>query len=64
MDEGNRPVRRLAAPLGGRFTHDHGVVEATTALPVVPLAEAAAVACCAAAAREAACGRAALRTAA
>jgi GNAT superfamily N-acetyltransferase len=60
MDEGNRPVRRLAAPLGGRFTHDdHGLVEATTGLPLVPLAEAAEVACCAAAARRAAAGRAA-----
>jgi GNAT superfamily N-acetyltransferase len=54
MDEGNRPVRRLAAPLGGRFTHDHGVVEATTALPVLPLADAAEIARVAAAARSAA----------
>jgi GNAT superfamily N-acetyltransferase len=57
MDEGNRPVRRLAAPLGGRFAHDHGVVEATTALPLVPEVEAAQVARCAAAARLAAAPR-------
>jgi GNAT superfamily N-acetyltransferase len=51
MDEANRPVRRLAAPLGGRFTLEHGVLEGTTALPDVAPLDAAAIARCARIAR-------------
>jgi GNAT superfamily N-acetyltransferase len=55
MDETNRRVRRLAAPLGGRFTRADGVLEGTTALPLVsPLDDAQIVRCARAARRHAA----------
>jgi GNAT superfamily N-acetyltransferase len=57
MDETNRPVRRLASALGGRFVHDVGTVEATTELPTVPSAAAAEIARSAAAARRAVAAR-------
>jgi GNAT superfamily N-acetyltransferase len=60
MDEDNRRVRRLAAPLGGRFTLECGVLEGTTALPSVAPLDAAQIVRCARAARR----RAAARTAA
>jgi hypothetical protein len=60
MDETNRRVRRLAAPLGGRFTRADGVLEGTTALPLVsPLDDAQIVRCARAARRHAADRRAA-----
>jgi GNAT superfamily N-acetyltransferase len=59
MDEANRRVRRLAAPLGGRFTLEHGVLEGTTPLPQVAPLDAAAIVRCARAARRCAGRRAA-----
>jgi GNAT superfamily N-acetyltransferase len=59
MDEDNRRVRRLAAPLGGRFTSDQGVLEGTTALPQVPPFSEAQIVRCARAARRRAANRAA-----
>jgi GNAT superfamily N-acetyltransferase len=60
MDETNLRVRRLSAPLGGRFTLDSGVLEGTTALPPVAPLDGVRIVRCARAAR---C-RAAERTAA
>ena len=60
MDETNRRVRLLAAPLGGRFTRDSGVLEGTTGLPPVAPLDAVRMVRCARAARR----RAAERTAA
>jgi hypothetical protein len=60
MDETNRRVRRLAAPLGGRFTLEDGVLEGTTALPLVSPHDVAPIVRCARAARR----RAVARTAA
>jgi GNAT superfamily N-acetyltransferase len=57
MDEGNRRVRRLAAPLGGRFTLEYGVLEGTTALPQVAPLDAAQIARCARVARRCAAER-------
>ena len=51
MDETNRRVRRLAAPLGGRFILDTGVLEGTTALPSVAPLDAVQIVRCARAAR-------------
>jgi GNAT superfamily N-acetyltransferase len=51
MDETNLRVRHLAVPLRGRFSHEYGVIEGTTALPVVPELDAACIARCARAAR-------------
>jgi GNAT superfamily N-acetyltransferase len=51
MDEGNQQIRRLAVPLGGDFTAEDGVVEATTPLPPVDELDAAHVARAARAAR-------------
>jgi GNAT superfamily N-acetyltransferase len=59
MDEANRPVRKLAAPLGGRFALEYGVLEGTTALPDVAPLDAAAIARCARIARRCAAGSAA-----
>jgi GNAT superfamily N-acetyltransferase len=60
VDETNLRMRRLAAPLGGRFTPDCGVLEGTTELPTVASSDAVLIGRCARAAR---C-RAAERTAA
>jgi GNAT superfamily N-acetyltransferase len=57
MDETNRRVRRLAAPLGGRFTREDGVLEGTTALPMVSLLDDALIARCARCARRQAADR-------
>lgn len=59
MDESNRRVRRLAAPLGGRFLLEDGVLEGTTELPLVAPLERAAIVRCAGAARRRAAARAA-----
>jgi GNAT superfamily N-acetyltransferase len=51
MDETNLRVRHLAVTLQGRFRMEHGVIEGTTKLPVVPELDAATIARCARAAR-------------
>jgi GNAT superfamily N-acetyltransferase len=51
MDEANLRVRHLAVPLRGRFRQEYGVIEGTTALPVVPELDAAQIVRCARAAR-------------
>ena len=51
MAETNSRVRRLAAPLGGRFTLDTGVLEGTTPLPAVAPRDAELIVRCARAAR-------------
>ena len=60
VDEDNHRVRRLAAPLGGRFVQEYGTLEGTTALPTVRSADAARIVHCARSAR----ARAALDSAA
>jgi len=60
MDESNLRVRHLAVTLQGRFRTEHGVIEGTTKLPVVPELDAATIARCARLAR----GRVAERRAA
>jgi GNAT superfamily N-acetyltransferase len=59
MDEDNRRARRLAAPLGGRFTLESGVLEGMTALPSVAPLDAVQIVRCARAARRRAAERAA-----
>jgi GNAT superfamily N-acetyltransferase len=51
MDETNLRVRHLAVTLQGRFRLEYGVIEGTTALPVVPELDAAQIVRCARAAR-------------
>jgi hypothetical protein len=51
MDASNLRVRHLAVTLQGRFRTEHGVIEGTTKLPVVPELDAATIARCARAAR-------------
>jgi hypothetical protein len=51
MDEGNGPVQRLAATLGGEFTAEFGTLEGTTPLPVVAAADVEKIALCARVAR-------------
>ena len=57
MDETNRRVRRLAAPLGGCFTLDCGVLEGTTALPALDPLDVVQIKRCARAARRRAAER-------
>jgi len=51
MDETNLRVRHLAVSLQGRFRLEHGVIEGTTRLPLVPELDAAQIVRCARVAR-------------